>query len=144
MTNGELSDLIATLQRSTPLSRLKPDAAHMVFLTLIEKGYTIVSQGTKGRFPESDDEWHTLRRWLSDTSPLGALSSVEAKAVFDALSGMGLKVREPDQHPSGLRTTEKAFVDVKRIGAGSAYKVIDRTGMPDDGVASTFNGGQSK
>jgi hypothetical protein len=144
MLAAELDSLIATLRQATPLSRLTPDAARMVFATLFEKGYTLVPEGTKGRFPESDDEWHTLRRWLRDASPLGSLSSVEAKATFDALSGMGLKVREPDKHPSGIRTTEKAFTDVKRIGAGSHKRTVDRTGMPDSGVASTFNGGESK
>lgn len=143
---SDLDDLVASLRQATPLSRISADAAHMVFEQLFSVGYRIVKPalGSKLKLVESDEEQHSIIRWLQDTTPLGALASPEAAHVFGWLTGTGWRIQKPDRHPSGLATTEAAHTVVKRLGAGSAYHVIDRTGMPDDGVASTFNGGQSK
>ena len=142
MTGAELDALVAELQCSTPLSRVKPDAARMVFLTLLSKGYDIVPPGSKGKFLEADIEKHEVLRWLQENSPLGALSYPEAHSVFNALNGMNLRIREPDRHPSGLRTTEKPFVDVKPLGGGVRRREINKAGMA--GPASVFNGGESE
>jgi hypothetical protein len=42
MTGAELDDLVAELQRSTPLGRIGPVAARMIFLQLLAVGYDLV------------------------------------------------------------------------------------------------------
>ena len=119
MTEGQLDDLVATLRETTPLKRIAPDAARAVFLTLLSKGYDLVrpKRGDKLKLVVSDIEQHEIVRWLQDCIPLGALSYPEAAAVFNAI---GLRIKKPDWHPSGLKTTEAAHVDVKPLGKGFA------------------------
>jgi hypothetical protein len=141
MTSAELDALVETLRASTPLRRILPVAARMVFLQMLAVGYDLVKVAQPGRtYPESDLERHELLTWLRDVSPLGSLSYPESKQVFDSL---GYRIQEPLTHPSGLKTTAKPYVKVTRLGAGTSYKVVDRQGLPDGPVA-TFNGGISE
>jgi hypothetical protein len=96
-------------------------------------GYSFVSPGTPGRLLESDDAHRGLAEYLrSETS----LSFTSAFAVLDALNRLHYRIREPDVHPSGLRTTEYAFTKVAPFGAKhtAAMKTIEKSQFDGNGV----------
>jgi hypothetical protein len=143
MTNAELDALVATLRQATPLKRLTEGAARAVILQLLAKGYDLVKQHPGGRFIETDGEAHDLTRWLQDKTPLGSLAYPEAKNVFDTINGMGLRIRKPDRHPSGLATREMAHVDVKPLDRGFAGSQSTISKGAPVGPVAVFNGGES-
>ena len=81
-------------------------------------GYEFVPAGSPGgRIHESDEYKSSMAKFLTRTT--GVPWQI-ARGVIAAIEQHGLRIREPDQHPSGLRTTEPAFTNVQPFGARRA------------------------
>jgi hypothetical protein len=93
-------------------------------------GYSFVSPGTPGRILESDDAQRGLAEYLRNET---SLLFVSAFAVLHALARLQFRIREPDVHPSGLKTSEYAFTKVTGFGAAAAIRTIERSGFDGDG-----------
>jgi hypothetical protein len=93
-------------------------------------GYTFVSPGTPGRILESDDAQRGLAEYLRNETSLSFASAFE---VLHALAKLGYRIREPDVHPSFLKTSEYAFTKVTGFGAAAAIKTIERSGYDGNG-----------
>lgn len=83
---------------------------------------------TKPRHFETDADIYELVRWCQENTPLRQLNSIDARAVFVALFRLGYRLCEPDRHPSGVKTTERAIVKLEPLpaailGLGGAQKV---------------------
>ncbi|HLG85134.1 MAG TPA: hypothetical protein VKY22_29400 [Bradyrhizobium sp.] len=117
-------DLAQRITRAAT-GRVKHNAASAVTDALAALNYTFVPPGTPGRYAESDEIKHAMVMYLVKQTGL------PRETVKDVLAGIeqsGLRPREPDQHPSGLRTTEPAFANVQPFGARhtAAQKPIDQ------------------
>jgi hypothetical protein len=66
---------------------------------------------------ESDAALHDLITHLRSVTAMQKLNSIEAYEFWRLISA-GRRLMEPIRHPSGLATTEPAFVTVKPLGAG--------------------------
>jgi hypothetical protein len=90
-------------------------------------GYEFVVPGTPGRIVETDEMLGHMARWISQNT---SLPMNLAHAVLREVARLGLRIREPDRHPSGLRTTEPAFTAVRPFGAKTApaMQPIDKRG----------------
>jgi len=92
-----------------------------VIETLAALGYTFEPPGTAGRYHESDEAMHSMRLFLSRKC---GLHYRIVRLVTDALDRLQIRIREPDAHPSGFRTTEPAFANVIQSGAKRAAAQI--------------------
>jgi hypothetical protein len=114
--------------------RIGIDDAEGVLDALAALGYTLETPGARpGRYIESDDQHHALAdRVRQDVS----ISYGTASSALHAIARIGYMIREPDQHPSGLRTTEPAFTKVVGFGAKytAAMKTIERSKYDTNGV----------
>jgi hypothetical protein len=120
-------DLALKIAQSWPV-KLSLDDATAVVEALSGLGYTFVPPGLAGRHAcESAESGAHLARWLSQHTPLSWAEASEALRTIDRL---GIRIREPDRHPSGLKTTMPAFADVKPLGAAfiAAQQPIDMRG----------------
>jgi hypothetical protein len=106
------------------------DAA-LVTDALAALGYEFVGHGVAGRYHESDEAIQGMRLYLVRKT---GLHMQVVRNVLVAIERFGLKIREPDAHPSGVRTTEAAFEYVPQSGAAraAAQKPIDMR-MPGQG-----------
>ena len=105
--------------------------APLVIDALAALGYTFEVPGTPGRYHELDEGQHSMRLYLVGKT---GLQMQIVREIMAAIHSTGLRVREPDAHPSGLRTTEPAFANVLQSGArrAAAQKPIDQR-MPGMG-----------
>ena len=111
--------------------RFAHNEAAMVIECLGALGYTFETIGTPGRYAESDEVKHAQVQYLMKQT---ALPRETVKDVLVSMEKFGYRPREPDQHPSGLRTTAHAWETVKPFGARhtAAQKPIDDR-MPGQG-----------
>lgn len=111
--------------------RFSHNDAALVIDALAALGYTFEVPGTPGRIIESDEVRHSMALYLSRKT---GLHIQIVRDILAAIHITGLNIREPDQHPSGLRTTEHAFTNVQPFGArrAAAQKPIDDR-MPGQG-----------
>jgi hypothetical protein len=91
-------------------------------------GYSFVTPGTPGRMLVNTDQLCALARYLANKTRL------EFRCAFDLLDGiakLGFQIREPDVHPSGLRTNAYAHERVVSGGAAhaAASKTVERSGV---------------
>jgi hypothetical protein len=89
--------------------------ASLVIDELNSLGYTFVPPGTPGRFAESDETMHAMRMYLAKAT---GVHRETVKEILVAADLFGVRPREPDQHPSGLRTTAAAYETVRQFGKG--------------------------
>jgi hypothetical protein len=127
MTPDDLALKVAQMCRE----RFSHNDAALVIDALAALGYTFEVPGLPGRIIESDEVKHSMTLYLVGQTKL-PISIV--RSIVQAISITGLNIREPDQHPSGLKTTAHAFSTVKRFGAqhAAAQKPIDDR-MPGHG-----------
>jgi hypothetical protein len=97
-------------------------------------GYTFVPPGTPGRLLENDEAHRGLAEYLR--REIDGIDFRIASKTIAAIHQLGFALREPDQHPSGLRTTEHAFTTVRPFGAKytAAMKTIDKSQFDTNGV----------
>jgi hypothetical protein len=98
--------------------RFTLDEVSSVIDALAALGYEFVPPGVPGKYGESDEyKTHMARYLVGKTSlPLHV-----ARDVLTAIGQFGLRIREPDAHPTaGSRTTAMAFEHVPRSGAQRA------------------------
>jgi len=121
-----IDDLPFRIARSGAPALDHNDAAQAVE-ALSGLGYEFVPSGTPGRLVETDEMLGHMGRWISQNT---TLPSNVAHAVLREIARLGLKIREPDRHPSGLRSTEPAFTAVRPFGAKTtaAMQPIDQRG----------------
>jgi hypothetical protein len=127
MTPHELARKIAdTYRPPLKLANVTP-----IIECLAALGYTFVEPGTPGRYRDSEEERQGLRLFLVRKT---GLHMQLARCVLTAIDRLHLMIREPDAHPSGLRTTEPAFSDIRQSGAqlAASRKPIDDR-MPGQG-----------
>ncbi len=77
-------------------------------------------------FLESYADLASLIDYLRLHTPLRILGNVDAHSVFKTLNQLGYRIKTPDAHPSGLRTTEAPTTEVVPIGSGMARSFIDK------------------
>jgi hypothetical protein len=111
--------------------RFTHNEASLVIDALASLGYTFEAPGVPGRYAESDEVRHAMVQYLIKAT---ALPRETIKDVLVAAEQFGCRPREPDQHPSGLRTMACAYENVPRSGAERAFaqKPIDNR-MPGMG-----------
>lgn len=104
--------------------RFSFEDAALVIDALASLGYSFEVPGTPGRYADSDEVQNALRMYLEKTT---GVHRNTVKDVLVAMEKFGYRPREPDQHPSGLRTNAYAFETVKKFGAqtAAAQKPID-------------------
>lgn len=125
-----MSDNLALRATHAAAPHLSHDDVTAALDAMRSLGYTFVAPGTPGRILESDDAQRGLAEYLrTETS----LSFANAFAVLHALNRLQYCIREPDVHPSGLKTSEYAFTKVTGFGAAAAIKTIERSGYDGDG-----------
>jgi hypothetical protein len=123
-------DVALKIAQSAP-QHVDFESAAMVTAALASLGYDFVPHGTPGRFIESDEVRHSLALYLAGKT---GLHIQIMRNILTAIERSGLRIREPDAHPSGLKTTAHAFATVKPFGAkhAAAQKPIDQR-MPGQG-----------
>jgi hypothetical protein len=112
MTNDDLVMQITQREARQGGARISYEDASLVIEALAGFGYTFVAPGTPGRYCDSDEQKHGMALNLSRATKL------HIRAVYVVLNNidrLGLRIREPDQHPSGLRTNAYAHETVKQI-----------------------------
>jgi hypothetical protein len=112
MTPDDLALAIAQREARQGGGRISFDDATLVIDTLASLGYEFVAHGVAGRFCDSDEQKHCMAMNLSRKT---ALHIRAVYVVLNTIDTLGLRIREPDQHPSGLRTNAYAHEDVKQI-----------------------------
>jgi hypothetical protein len=131
VTDESLAHRISALASPT----VSTDAAGDALDALRSLGYDFVLPGAPGRYLENADQLSGLARHLHETVR-PQISFMQAMALLNALSQMALRIREPDVHPSGLRTQAYAFTKVSGFGAKytAAMKKIERSKFDGNGV----------
>jgi hypothetical protein len=109
MTPGDLSMRIAQREARQGGGRVSLDDVALVIDALTGWGYAFVVPGTPGRFADSDEQRHAMALNLSRKTALHVRS---VYVVLNAIDTIGLRIREPNQHPSALRTNAYAHEDV--------------------------------
>ncbi len=94
--------------------RFEHNEAALVIDTLVSRGYTFEPIGTPGRYAESDEQRHHMSQYLIGVTELARET---VKDILVAAEQFGYRPREPDRHPSGLRTTAAAYETVYAPGA---------------------------
>jgi hypothetical protein len=117
MTPDDLTMQIAQREARQGGARTSFDDASMVIEALASLGYTFVPPGVPGRYHESDEGRQSMALYLSRTTGLHIQA---VHVIMNTIDKLGLRIREPDAHPSGLRTTEPAFANVLQSGAQRA------------------------
>ena len=122
---------LATRIVDTYSPRLFLDETTAIVEALASLGYTFEEPGVPGRYHHNNEEWQGMRLYLSRKT---GLHIQIVRHTLTAIERLHLMIREPDQHPSGLHTTARAYEDVPRSGAQAAAlrKPID-TRMPGMG-----------
>jgi hypothetical protein len=125
-------DLALHVTRSAA-PRVDLDEAASALDAMRALGYSFVAPGTPGRYIESDEAHRGLAEFIRGET---SLSFANAFAVLDAIAKLGYRIREPGQHPSGLRTTEPAYTKVVPFGArhAAAMKTIERSQFDTNGA----------
>jgi hypothetical protein len=131
MTPDDVALKLATGKEARSGAGFSFEEATLVIETLAALNYTFVAPGTAGRFHESDEAMHSMRLFLSRKC---GLHYRIIRLITDTLDRLQIRIREPDAHPSGLKTTEPAFANVIQSGAkrAAAQKPIDDR-MPGQG-----------
>lgn len=112
MTNDDLAMRIAQREARQGGGRIDHHQTTMVIDTLAGLGYKFVPIGTPGRYADSDEQKHGMALNLSRKT---ALHIRAVYVVLNAIAGFDLLIREPESHPSGLRTNAYAHETVKQI-----------------------------
>jgi hypothetical protein len=89
--------------------------AHLVIGTLARLGYTFVPHGTPGRYHESAEQQHGMA--LALTRMTGVRNVRHVRGVLEGCEAYGLRIREPDLHPSGIKTHRYGYETVPRTTA---------------------------
>jgi hypothetical protein len=89
--------------------------AALVIDALASLGYTFEVAGVPGRYCESDEQKHHLVQYLIKATELPRQT---VKDVLVAAEQAGYRPREPDTHPSGMRTAACAYENVQQITKG--------------------------
>jgi hypothetical protein len=131
MKPDDLALRIAQREARQGGARTNFEDASLVTEALASLGYTFEPPGVLGRYHESDEGRQSMALYLSRTTGLHIRT---VHVTMNTIDKLGLRIREPDQHPSGLRTTEPAFANVLQSGAqrAAAQKPIDDR-MPGQG-----------
>jgi hypothetical protein len=106
---------------------IDPNDAATAVEALSALGYEFVPPGIEGRFVETDEDGRSMAEYLRQNT---SLSWQTAHGILREIRRLGLRIREPDTHPSGLRTQARAYETVVPFGAATiaAQKPIDRRG----------------
>jgi hypothetical protein len=131
MTPDDLTMQIAQREARQGGARTSFEDASLVVESLASLGYTFEPPGVPGRYHETDEAQHSMALYLSRKTGLHIRA---VYCVLNTIDKLGLRIREPASHPSGLRTTEPAFANVLQSGAhrAAAQKPIDQR-MPGQG-----------
>jgi hypothetical protein len=121
MTPDDLAMQIAQREARQGGARTSFEDASMVIEALAALNYTFEPPGVAGRYHESDEAQHSMALYLSRTTRLHIRA---VYCVLNTIDKLGLRIREPNLHPSGLRTTEPAFANVLQSGAQRAAAQI--------------------
>jgi hypothetical protein len=109
MTPDDLA--LRITQSASP--RFSLDEVSVVIEALASLGYEFVPIGAPGRGAYDSDEQKThLARWLFQKT---SLPLHVARDVLTAVEQYGLRIKEPDAHPSGLKTRCHAYETVRSI-----------------------------
>lgn len=124
-------DDIALRVTQAAARRFSFEAVTAVIEALAALGYEFRSPGSPGRYIESDEVKHAMAMYLAGKTGLRLQIT---RGILVAIEQFGLRIREPLRHPSGLKTTVHAFVNVQPFGArhAAAQKPIDDR-MPGHG-----------
>jgi hypothetical protein len=107
------SDNLALRITQKAAQRFDFESATLAIESLSALGYTFVTHGEPGRFPyQSDEGRYALTKYVADKTKLAA---GVVRDVLTTIDHFGLKIREPDAHPSGLDTTECAITPVRQL-----------------------------
>jgi hypothetical protein len=112
---------------------LPRDEAAEVLSHLYKLGYELIPEAESRlggrlhrRFIENDDGLNCLKNHLIANTPMRRLGS-QAAAEFWRKLLAGRRVMEPEQHPSGHRTSEAAHTKVHGSGQGMHTSARSRT-----------------
>ena len=124
------NDLALKLAQAAP-QHVAFDDVIIVADALATLGYSFEPPGVPGRYHESDEAQHSMRLYLCRTT---GLAMQPVRNVLVAIEQIGLRIREPNSHPSGFCTSAAAFENVLKSGAAraAAQKPIDQR-MPGMG-----------
>jgi hypothetical protein len=123
MTPDDLTMQIAQREARQGGARTSFEDASLVVESLATLGYTFEPPGVPGRYHETDEAQHSMALYLS------RMTGLHIRAVYcvlNTIAKLGLRIREPDAHPSGLKTTEPAFANVIQSGAHRAAAQIPK------------------
>jgi hypothetical protein len=123
MTPDDLAMQIAQREARQGGARTSFEDATLVIQALASLGYEFVPPGHPGRYHESDEARQAMALYLSRKTGLHIRA---VHVIMNTIDKLGLRIREPDQHPSGLRTTEPAFSNVLQSGARRAAAQIPK------------------
>jgi hypothetical protein len=124
MTDDSLAFKIA--RSGAPHMDINDAAAAVESLTRL--GYEFVPPGVEGRYlVEHAEGERAMAEYLRQNTHLAWRTAHE---VLREIGRLGLRIREPDQHPSGYRTQEAAISNVQPFGAKltAAQRPIDSRG----------------
>jgi hypothetical protein len=102
-------------------ARTSFEDATLVIEALAALNYTFEPPGVPGRYHDSDEGQQSMALYLSRTTGLHIRA---VRVIMNTIDKLGLRAREPDAHPSGLKTTEPAFANVLQSGAQRAAAQI--------------------
>jgi hypothetical protein len=119
MTNDDLAVTVA--QRCH--GRFSFEDASLVIGALTDLGYTFEAHGVPGRYAESDEVRHHMVQYLVKAT---GVHRETVKDVLVAAEQFGVRPREPDAHPSGLKTKACAYEFIPRSGAQQAAAQIPK------------------
>jgi hypothetical protein len=124
MSPDDLAVTIAQREARQGGARTSFEDAALVVDALARLGYEFVPPGHPGRYHESDEGRQSMALYLSRTTGMHIRA---VHVIMNTIDKLGLRIREPDAHPSRLRTTEPAFANVIQSGAqrAAAQKPID-------------------
>jgi hypothetical protein len=89
------------------------ESATLAIESLSSLGYTFEPPGVDGRYPyQSDEGRYALTKYVADKTKLAA---GVVRDVLTTIDHFGLRIREPDAHPSGLDTRECAITPVRQL-----------------------------
>jgi hypothetical protein len=97
--------------------RFSHHEASLVTDALTSLGYEWAPLGSPGRYAESDEQRHHMSQYLIRVT---RLPREVVKDVLVSAEQAGYRPREPDRHPSGVRTTACAYEFVPTNGAQRA------------------------
>jgi hypothetical protein len=123
MTPHDLAMQITQREARQGGARTSFEDASLVIESLASLGYTFEPPGVPGRYHESDEAQHSMRLYLSRATGMHIRA---VHVIMNTIDRLHLRIREPDAHPSGLKTTEPAFANVIQSGARRAAAQIPK------------------